>query len=230
MPGGANQVRNQGDYSESDKTGETTSQADFALLYGSIPTCSELGTDTGENTETESCLPGRSRPSNENLLRHEQPPRELSGRSGAILKEYFSTADPYTFPVGHRTVASTEPQIYHLLRALTDEVIIMSCSAIEKMVIGAVKGTPATAPSRTEQFRTRTRAPNPGHRQIEDSSCEGITTGLGSGTETFGDISVLQGDEDHPLPDESDSSGEMALIAGTFKKSALSTRFCWRRG
>ena len=30
----------------------------------------------------------------------------------------------------------------------------------------------------------------------------------------------MQGDEDHPLPDESDGSGKMALIAGTFKKAA----------
>ena len=46
LPGGAIQVRNQGDYSEGDKT----SQASFPLLYGSIPTCSDLGTDTGEDT------------------------------------------------------------------------------------------------------------------------------------------------------------------------------------
>ena len=41
----------------------------------------------------------------------EEPLRELSGRSRAILKQYFEAEDPYTFPVGHRTVAFTETQI-----------------------------------------------------------------------------------------------------------------------
>ena len=118
------------------------------------------------------------------------------------------------------TVAFTEPQIYHLLRVLTDEVINMPCSAMEEMMIGAVKGTPATAPSRTEQFRAKTRAPVHKHRQVGDSSSEGFTTGRESGSETFGNVSMLQGDEDLPLPDESDSSGEMELIAGTFKRTA----------
>ena len=84
----------------------------------------------------------------------EEPLRELSGRSRAILKQYFEAEDPYTFPVGHRTVAFTEPQIYHLLRVLTDEAISMTCTTTEQMVIGAVKGKLATAPSRTGQFKS----------------------------------------------------------------------------
>ena len=56
------------------------------------------------------------------------------------------------------TVAFTEPQVFHLLRVLTDEAISMTCSTMEKKVSGAVKGTQATVPSKVEQFRTRVRA------------------------------------------------------------------------
>ena len=67
--------------------------------------------------------------------------RELSGRSRAILKQYFDDdASTITFPLGHRTVAFTEPQIYHLLRVLTDETLKMFYSTMEQMVIGAVRG------------------------------------------------------------------------------------------
>ena len=86
---------------------------------------------------------------------------ELYGLSRAILKQYFEKADPYTFAVWHRTVAFTEPQVYHLLRVLTDEIISMSCSTMEQLVIGAVKGKPATSSSRTEHFRSRIRAETP---------------------------------------------------------------------
>ena len=160
--------------------------------------------------------------------------RELSGRSRAILKQYFETADPYTFAVGHRTVAFTEPQVYHIQRVLTDKAINMSCSAMEKMVIGAVKGTPATAPSRNEQFRTRTWAPTPGPHQVRGSSSKQLTTDLGSGSDTHGDFSALQEVEDISLPDDSDRPAEMALIAETFKRSTSETvagdvRVIWRR-
>ena len=65
--------------------------------------------------------------------------RELSGCSGAILKQYFDEdAETITFPLGHRTVAFTEPQVYHILRVLTDETLRMSYTAMEQMVIGAV--------------------------------------------------------------------------------------------
>ena len=84
----------------------------------------------------------------------EEPLRELSGRSRANLKQYFEVEDPYTFPVGHRTVPFTEFQICHLLRVLTDEVISMTCTTMGQMVIGAVKGKLATAPSRTGQFKS----------------------------------------------------------------------------
>ena len=63
-------------------------------------------------------------------------PRELSGRSRAILKQYFDEeAATVSLPLGHRTVAFTEPQLYRLLRVLTDETLQMSYTTLEKMVL-----------------------------------------------------------------------------------------------
>ena len=86
------------------------------------------------------------------------------------------------------------------------------------MVIGAVKGTPATAPSKPNQFRIRTRAPTPGPHQARGSSSEELATDLGSGSETHGDFSALQEVEDISLPSHSDIHAEMALIAETFNR------------
>ena len=89
-----------------------------------------------------------------------------------------------------------------------------------KMVIAAVRGSPATAPSRTGKFQIRNRAPTPGPYDTTGSSSEGLRTEYGSGSETYGDISMLQDVSDVPIPDESDSSTEMAFTNKTFKKTA----------
>ena len=89
----------------------------------------------------------------------------------------------------------------------------MSCSAMEKMVIGVVKGEPATATSWTEQFGTRTRAQTSRPRQVGGSRSEGLTTYLQSGSETYGDLSALQEVEEISMSDDSDSAVETELIA-----------------
>ena len=202
--------------SDIDTPGEISGLDNLPPLYGIIPGYSELDSEKGTETELEECLnnlPGTSR------MTSEEPLRELSGRSRAILKQYFEAENAYTFPVGHRTVAFTEPQIYHLLRVLTDEAINMTCSTMERMVIGAVKGTPATAPSRTKHFLTRTRAQTPKPLQSGNSSSEEATTDPGQDSESHGDFSALYEVGDISMPEDSDSSGEMALIADTFRKS-----------
>ena len=149
----------------------------------------------------------------------EEPLRELSGRSRANLKQYFEVEDPYTFPVGHRTVPFTEPQICHLLRVLTDEVISMTCTTMEQMVIGAVKGKLATVPSRTGQFKSRAQTPRP--LQAGSSSSEGFLTDHGQDSEASGDFSALLEVGGISMPEDSDSSGEIALIANSFKRSSI---------
>ena len=88
----------------------------------------------------------------------------------------------------------------------------MTCSTMEKMVIGAVSGTLATAPSRTEKFRSVPRSSTPGPNQRVGSSSEGILTEYDSGSGSQADTSMLQNVSDFFNPDESDGATEMALI------------------
>ena len=91
---------------------------------------------------------------------------------------------------------------------------------MEKMVIGAVRGTPATAPSRTEKLQTRIRSSTPRPNQPVEFSSEGLPTAYSSGSESYADMSMLQDVSDFPNPVESDSPTEMALISQTFGKTA----------
>ena len=66
----------------------------------------------------------------------------------------------------------------------------MSCSAMERMVIGAINGTPATASSGTEHFRTLTRAQTPMTRRDSDSRylCEGFVSDPDSRSDTVEEL------------------------------------------
>ena len=145
--------------------------------------------------------------------------RDLSGRSRATLKQYFETEDPYTFPVGQRVVAFTEPQVYHLLRVLTDEAINMTCSSMERMVLGAARGTSVAIPSRSEKFRSRNRSSTPGPNQPVASSSDEFLAEHSSGPGSYADASVLQDFSDFPCLDDSDSPTEMALIDRTYNRT-----------
>ena len=175
--------------SDVDTTRETFGLDDFPPLYGTIPGCSELESEKGTDSELENYINDPLGTSTRGTQQQEEPLRELSGRSRAILKQYFEAEDPYTFPVGHRTVAFTEPQVYPLLRVLTDEAINMTCTTMEQLVIGAVKGRRATAPLRTGKFRTRAQTPRP--QQAGSSSSEGFLTDPGQDSEASGDFSAL---------------------------------------
>ena len=146
--------------------------------------------------------------------------RKLSGRSRAILKQYLDEdASTINFPLGHRTVASTEPQIYHLLRVLTDETLNMSFTVMEQMVIGAVKGAPVTSSSKTDHFKIRPRAQTPGpglQSDSEDSSRAEYHSG--PGTDTSEESSAGRESKGLESFNETDSSGEMAPITEAFKE------------
>ena len=146
--------------------------------------------------------------------------RELSGRSRDILKQYFDEdSSTVNFPLGHRTVAFTEPQIYHLLRVLTDETLRMSCTTMEQMVIGAVRGAPIFSKPRTDHFKIRSRAqtPGPGHQSESSDSCHDEAFS-GSGTVKSGGASTSREDRELDSFNDSDSSAEMALSSQAFKE------------
>ena len=97
------------------------------------------GWGRGSSSETFGHMPDLTQPTT--TTPQDAGLRELTGRSRAILKQYFyEDAEAITFPLGHRTVSFTEPQVYHLLRVLTDETQRMSYTTMEQMVIGAVRG------------------------------------------------------------------------------------------
>ena len=176
----------------------------------------------GEESSSEvfAHIPDPSQPSTS--APHDTTIRELSGRSRANLKQYFDEdTSTISFPLGYRTVAFTEPQVYHLLRVLTDETLKMSYEAMERMVIGAVKGAPVTSESRIGHFKLRRRAQTPGPGQQENSS-DSFQDGTQFvfGTDTSEEVSTDKEVREMDSFNDSDSSGEMILISQAFKESS----------
>ena len=219
LPGGVNRVKFLADSSEGEKTGDDSSQVGCPALYGEIPVGSQSGSEGGDETDANSFSANRPGPSRTTAHPQEETQRELSGRSRAILKQYFDEAEPFSFSMRHQSVAFSESQVYHLLRFLSDEALNMSCSAMERMVIGAVKGTLATASSRTEHFKTRTRVETPKHRRHSDSSSGEFVTDPDSGSETVAEIDLERETEDLDSFNGCDRSDEMALFTESFKRS-----------
>ena len=220
--GGTTRGYNVEELSDANQTGEGTSQTECPLLYSTAPFDNiELSSDGCEDPETTTHDPGQPGTSRSRSQFPDGFIRDLSGRSRATLKQNFEAEDPYTFPVGQRVVAFTEPQIYHLLRVLTNEAIDMTCTTMERMVIGAVAGTPATVPSRTNKFLIRTRASTPRPSEKTGSSSEGLFTEQCSGSEVHRGASLLQDVSDIPNLDDSDCSTEMALIEQTLRRTTF---------
>ena len=136
LPGGGPKVQFLVGQSEEDESMEETSQIVPVELYGHPPFVTESSTEGGDESCSESQVPGPSARTEQSNIPHH------SGRSRAILKEYFDEAIPVRFPVGHDIIALTEPQMYHLLRVLTDETLRRSFTTMERMVIDAVRGSP----------------------------------------------------------------------------------------
>ena len=186
-------------------------------LYGRHPFSHSSGTEGGDETGSELPVPGTSGQTPGQGTTQKEPPH-LSGRSRAILKEYFDESPSTRFPVGQTTVTFTEPQVYHLLRVLTDETLGRSFSTMERMVIDAVRGKPTVAPTRTAHFYSGRRAQTPGPGNARDSS----------GSDTEGDA-TLRGKNSEPSRSgetgdssyygETDSATEMDLITKSFKKT-----------
>ena len=221
LPNNEPKVRFLADLSEGEKTSEETSSFVRPSLYGHIPGLSESEANAGDES-------GISTPLPEDLIAStsrgpdDQLP-ELSGRSRAILKTYFLEEKAFNLPRGHPTVAFTEPQIYHLLRVLTDETLRMSHANMEQMILDAVRGKPTALPSRTESFRSRARASTPFRPADSDSSdteVERFTSGESDDQDTQRRINT----GDSSYSGESDSAGEMALITATYKPCTQQNR------
>ena len=208
LPTGEAKVRFLDDSTGAEEAGDTSSQASGPPLYGFVPTgTASKGMGEESSTTAFDHIPDPFRPSTS--AAHDPAIPELSGRSRAILKQYFDEdATTISFPLGHRTVAFTEPQIYHLLRILTDETLRMSYETMERMVIGAIKGAPITSESRTGHFKLRQRAQTPGPGQQEESSDSSRDAShSGFGTDTSEDAGTGGEERELELFNDSDSSG-----------------------
>ena len=176
LPGTVTTATYISDYGELDKPDESSDQQ--IDLYGYRDTLKSTESAADETQESDFSI------------RHPQGPGtsssqfeatglklyDLSGRSRATLKQYFGEAKPTTLPQGHPVKTFTKPQLYHLLRVLTKETVNMSCNTMEHMVISAVKGTPATSKSRTDQFKTFKSAQTPFSSSSGETSSKGSTT------------------------------------------------------
>ena len=219
LPTGTPKVRCLDDGTGTEEAGDTSSQASGLPLYAYLPVGNEAE-NAGERSSTDTFVPMPSsmRPSTSAV--QDSKVREISGRSRAILKQYFDEdASTINFPIGHRTVAFTEPQIYHLLRVLTDETLKISYTVMEQMVIEAVRGAPVTSNSRTDRFKIRPRAqiPDPGVQRYSEKSSRAEYYS-GPGTDTSEESSAGRESRGFESFNETDSSGEMALISQAFKE------------
>ena len=109
LPGGIGQPKASGGHSDNNQTVESASQLDYPLLYATMPFGSEPASGGGEDSGSEIHDPGQPDTSRPDQQPQGEILRDLSGRSRATLKQYFETEDPYTFPIGQRVVAFTEP-------------------------------------------------------------------------------------------------------------------------
>ena len=217
LPGGVFKVRYLTDPSGDEGATDQSSVFVPVALYGRHPFSHTSETEGGDDTGSELLVPGTSGQTPGQGTTQKEPPH-LSGRSRAILKEYFDESPSTRFPVGQTTVTFTEPQVYHLLRVLADETLGRSFSTMERMVIDAVRGKPTVAPSRTAHDYSGRRAKTPGLGDAGDSS----------GSDTEGDA-TLRGKNSEPSSSgetgdsscygETDSATEMDLITKSFKKT-----------
>ena len=217
LPGGDPKVRFAVSRSEEEESTEESSRLVPVELYGYPLFAPETETECEGDTSSEKqpLGPGNTCGTSGSLSQDRLP--DLSGRSRAILKEYFEEASPIRLPVGHTTVAFTEPQVYHLLRTLTDETLRRSFSTMERMVLDAVRGSPTALPSRTSHFQLRGRAQTPGPRPQSDSETDSDHPGSasdrpGSSAEDTGGSSFYE---------ETDSATETDLITKSFKQTPV---------
>ena len=192
---------------------EENEDPSIPLLYTGIPQGFESGTEGGDESSAHQI--DQAGPSSSAGQTHFKL-HELSGRSRALLKEYFETTEAFRLPLGHPTVAFSETQLYHLLKILTNETMSFTYTTIEKMTLDALKGQPTTSQPRTDHFRMRTRAQTPARRDSSDSSF-----GSESGSELPGHSASGQISDNVTSCEESDGTTEMALISASFAKSGL---------
>ena len=118
-----------------EKTAEELSSVTCPSLYGGIPGLSESGTEASDQPDLTVSAQPQTEPEPTTSRGAGAQLRELSGRARAILKTYFDETNAFRMPPGQTTVTFSEPQVYNLLRVLTDETLRMSYTTIKRMIL-----------------------------------------------------------------------------------------------
>ena len=215
LPGGTSEVGFLTYPSEGELTGDGEDTRDTPPLYAGIPHMTDLGTEGGDEFGYVPHQTDLADPSTSTSQALRAKLHELSGRSCALLKEYFKPSDSFPLPIGHPTVAFTETELYHLLKILTIKTMSLTHATMKKMVIDALKGNPTTKQSSTDHFRTRGRAQTPGQGRSSGNSFESASES------DFPEQMVVElGHESVACCEESDGATEVALITALFNKGA----------
>ena len=222
LPGTVTATTYVSDYGELDQLNESSDQQ--IDLYGYRDTLRSMDSVAEETQESDFGIQDPQVPGTSSSQLGATGPKlhNLSGRSRATLKQYFGEAKPITLPQGRPVITLTEPQLYHLLRVLTNETVSLSYNTMEHMVVSAVKGAPATSKSRTDQFKTFRRAQTPYPSSKGDSGSEGCTTPVRYDSLTDAEMSGGTESGDTSFHEESDSAGELALIEQNFARAGTS--------
>ena len=65
---------------------------------------------------------------------------QLSANGRAVLRMFFAKASPVVIPMGHPTVAFTEPQIHAILRTISSKTVQFSVRVMKALLAHATQG------------------------------------------------------------------------------------------
>ena len=99
-------------------------------------------------------------------------PEQLSANGRAILRKFFAKAEPVTIPMGHPTVAFTEPQLHAILRNISSETVQSSVHGTKALLMHAAhRGI-----QRLSHFRKTVQRTTSASQRMSDSSDGGTDT------------------------------------------------------
>ena len=103
------------------------------------------------------------------------PTREMCASARIQVKKNFADNDKFNLPIGHPAVVFSESQMYHMLRAISDESVLSSFGLTRNLVLEATglrSATPSRHEQRTASFR-RSKSPYPRLLPDQDSDTDG---------------------------------------------------------
>ena len=99
-------------------------------------------------------------------------PEQLSANGRAVLRKFFAKAEPVTIPMGHPTVAFTEPQLHAILRTIFSETVQSSVHVMKALLMHAAQG----GIKKLSHFRKTVQRTTSASQRVSDSSDGGTDT------------------------------------------------------